>query len=644
MVAVGGGAAGEHAGTVFGDEQGEAHRARRGEPAAPRRARGVDVQVEGYAGVSDQARVRGPGQEVVETLGQRGLVATRREDGRERVAGRPRLAQVGVVGVDRLRLVVGAEQGGQLYRRGQEVAVARTGRGVGEREGEVGPAPESEGHAVTVLAVKPVTPTTRLLVVATASRLADEAAGVAVVLHVVARTGDPRLAGLVVAAFALPTLVTGPVIGAYIDRLRSPRPLFVANQAILAGALTGILLAAGRAPGAVLVGLGLLAGLTAPVLTGGFSGLVPRLVPPAPAPPHPAGPVGADALAPSAPAHAGWSGAADGAAAGGPADRRRVRALARANAVDTASYEVAGLGGPALVAALASLAGAGPALAAAAATAVAGVALVAVAPMPRRPAPRPAPLPMAAEPPAMTGAGGALAAEGAGGGWSSGAGLAAKRSERCPAGATVAPTADPGRDESLPAAVRAGLALLWRVPVLRAATVATTFGYAAQGLLPVAFPLLAVHFGHQTAQGAWFLTALSAGSLAGAAVSARLVERFAPVRVLVGAMAALGVTLAGVAAAPGLGTALAVATLGGVATGPLLAATLAVRQRSVPSGRYAQVAATAASLKVGAFALGAAATGPVLAAVGPRTAVLLVGLAQLAALAPLLPLARRHRH
>jgi len=196
----------------------------------------------------------------------------------------------------------------------------------------------------------------------------------------------------------------------------------------------------------------------------------------------------------------------------------------------------------------------------------------------------------------------------------------------------------------LPAAVRAGLALLWRVPVLRAATVATTFGYAAQGLLPVAFPLLAVHFGHQTAQGAWFLTALSAGSLAGAAVSARLVERFAPVRVLVGAMAALGVTLAGVAAAPGLGTALAVATLGGVATGPLLAATLAVRQRSVPSGRYAQVAATAASLKVGAFALGAAATGPVLAAVGPRTAVLLVGLAQLAALAPLLPLARRHRH
>jgi MFS family permease len=443
------------------------------------------------------------------------------------------------------------------------------------------------------------------MVTATGSRLADEAAAVAVVLHVVARTGDPRLAGLVVAAFALPTLVTGPLLGAVLDRLRTPRPLFLANQAVLAAALAGILLLAGRAPGWALITLGLLAGLTAPVLTGGYSALVPRLP--------------------------------------------NNRGLARTNALDAASYDIAGLGGPAAVAAIASLAGAGSALAAAAALAAAGVVLVAIAPMPGPTA-----------------------------------NLAAKRSERSPAGATVAPTTDPGpllnsdpptagsgplsnsvlpnagpgplSNSDLPSAgaelrldsdstlrdrgpffseVRNGLALLWRVRTLRATTAATTLGHAAQGLLPVTFPLLAIHFGHPAAHGAWFLTALSAGSLAGALASVRLLARRPPVPVLAASLATLGLALVGVAAAPTLPIALVVAAVGGVATGPMLAATLAVRQQSVPIGRYGQVVATAASIKVGAYALGAAATGPVLTWLPPRGVLLLVGAVQFAAL-PLL--------
>ncbi|HEV7712673.1 MAG TPA: hypothetical protein VGP16_31055, partial [Asanoa sp.] len=60
-----------------------------------------------------------------------------------------------------------------------------------------------------------------------------------------------------------------------------------------------------------------------------------------------------------------------------------------------------------------------------------------------------------------------------------------------------------------------------------------------------------------------------------------------------------------------------------------------VRQQSVPIGRYGQVVATAASIKVGAYALGAAATGPVLTWLPPRGVLLLVGAAQFAAL-PLL--------
>ena len=381
-----------------------------------------------------------------------------------------------------------------------------------------------------------VTAVTRVLTAATAARLANEAAAVAVVLHLVARTDDAALAGLVVAAFALPTLVTGPILGAHLDRLAAPRALFVANQAVLAGALTGILLLAGHAPGAVLVALGLLAGVTAPVLTGGFSTLLPRVA--------------------------------------------RGDRLPRVNAADAVSYDLAGIAGPALVAAMAGLAGAAPALAAAAAVAAAGVALATLAPMP---------------PPAVA-----------------------------------------ARPERLAAAVRDGTALLWRLPALRATTVSTTVGHGATGLLPVTFPLLAVEFGHPTAHGAWLLTALSAGSLVGAAASARLLRRFPPPSVLAASLAGLGAALGAAALAPNLPVALALAAAGGVAEGPVLAATLAVRQRCVPDGRYGQVVATAASLKVGAYALGAAATGLLTAAVAPRGVLLLVALAQLAATVPLL--------
>jgi MFS family permease len=373
-----------------------------------------------------------------------------------------------------------------------------------------------------------------LLSAATVSRFADSAATVAVVLLVIARTGDAQLAGLVVAAFALPTLVTGPVLGAYLDRARAKRLVFAANQLLLAGTLAGILVLAGRVPGAVLIGLGLLAGLTAPVLTGGYSSLVPLVVPPG--------------------------------------------RLPRANAADAASYDVAGLGAPALIATIASGAGAGPALAAAAGIAAAGLLLVLAAPMP---APSP--------------------------------------------GTGVRPA------EPLAAALVDGLRLLWRVPLLRATTVATTLSEAAQGLLPVTLPLLAVQLGHPAAHGGWLLSAVSAGSLAGALASVRLLALARPELVLAGALGAFGVLLAVAALVPTLTAAVAVAALAGIAAGPVLAATFAIRQRSVPAHRYAQAVASAASLKVGAFALGAAATGPLAAVLTARQLLLTVAAGQVLA-------------
>src|SRR3984957_15519505 len=387
-----------------------------------------------------------------------------------------------------------------------------------------------------------------LLVSATVSRLADQSASIALVLLVIARTHNPRLAGLVVAAFTVPTLVTGPVIGAYLDQLTAKRALFAANQITLAAALTGVAVLAGHAPGAVLIALGLLAGLTAPVLTGGFSSLVPLVVPPG--------------------------------------------RLRRANGLDAASYNVAGLAGPAVVAVLAGAAGAGLALSAVAGIAALGLVLVLGVPMA---ATRPGP-PHQAE------------------------------SDE-PVQAVIG---------SLRGAVADGLRLLRDVPLLRSTTIATTLSMLSQGLLPVTLPLLAVRLDHPASAGAWLLTALSAGGLAGSLASGRMLAWRSAPTVLIGSLAACGVFLAALAAAPGFGLALGLAVLAGAADGPILAATLAVRQRTVPADRYAQTAATPASLKTGAYALGAAAAGLLAGALTARQLVLVVGIGQLLALVPFL--------
>ena len=69
---------------------------------------------------------------------------------------------------------------------------------------------------------------------------------------------------------------------------------------------------------------------------------------------------------------------------------------------------------------------------------------------------------------------------------------------------------------------------------------------------------------------------------------------------------------------------------------PILAATLTVRQRTVPPDRYAQTAATTASLKTGAYALGAATAALLVGVLTARELVLLIGIGQLIALAPFL--------
>jgi MFS family permease len=366
---------------------------------------------------------------------------------------------------------------------------------------------------------------------ATLGRVADEMLPIAVVLLVLDRTGSPALAGATVAASSLPTVLSGPVLGAWLDRTRYRRSALAANQLLLAAALLAMLAAAGRAPGWVVPALALAGGIGAPMLTGGITSMIPLLAPPA--------------------------------------------LLPRANALEAVSFGGAAVLGPALAAAVAARSG--PAAAVALEAAVALLGLLAIARM--RPAPRPA-------------------------------------GEE--AGATT-----------LSAAVRAGLAHLARTPVLRGVTLATSVAMGAQGLLPIALPLLSERLGAGRGAGGYLFAAVELGGIAGALVVGRIGAAWQPRRVVLGGIALVGLGTAGIALAPSFTAALAVAGASGLAAGPSFAALFAVRQRWSPPDLRGQIFTTGASLKIGAFALGAALAGPVVTGAGPRGAILATGVIEL---------------
>ena len=87
---------------------------------------------------------------------------------------------------------------------------------------------------------------------ATITRLADDMFSVGVVLLVLDRTGSAGLAGATVAAVTLPSIVSGPLLGAWL---------------------------AGNAPNWTLPLVALVAGATWPLSFGGFTSLIPVIVP-----------------------------------------------------------------------------------------------------------------------------------------------------------------------------------------------------------------------------------------------------------------------------------------------------------------------------------------------------------------------------
>ncbi|MEV7197589.1 MFS transporter [Streptomyces sp. NPDC093510] len=382
-------------------------------------------------------------------------------------------------------------------------------------------------------------PATRRLIhylgVAVPVRLADEGARIGLVLLALDRTRSAGLGGALVAALMIPHVVAAPVVGALADRVRRRR-LFHASCLFAYGlglAVTAV--AVGRVPAGYALALLAATGCCAPLVTGGLTSLLGELL---------------------------------------PADR-----LSRAFSIDSTSYNLAGICGPALAAALSAAAGPDTAL----------IAL---------------------------GAAGAFA------------GLAMTTLPLAPRTAATEPGA-----RLRPADMATGLLELVRNPPLRAVTWSSSAGQLGVGALPVLTALLAEQYEAGWAAGG-LMTAFATGALVGSLIYAlRPWTESRPERVVLACLTATGVPLALAATNPALAVTAALFALAGACTGPLFSALLAARERYAPTEVRTQIFTLGAGLKSTAAAGGAAVAGAVS---GVGTSALLLAVAASQVLATLL--------
>lgn len=113
----------------------------------------------------------------------------------------------------------------------------------------------------------------RYLTSAGLARLADEMVVITLALLVWSRTGSELLTGVTTAAYAVPAVVTGPLLGAWLDRTRSPLVALAGNQFLLAVMAVGLIVV----PAPAMPVLAFVAGLTLPMTSGGFTSMLPRL-------------------------------------------------------------------------------------------------------------------------------------------------------------------------------------------------------------------------------------------------------------------------------------------------------------------------------------------------------------------------------
>jgi MFS family permease len=101
---------------------------------------------------------------------------------------------------------------------------------------------------------------------------------VGVVLLVLERTDSPSLAGFTIAAATMPGMVSGPFIGAWLDRTGRRSLIYTIDRFVLTAVLLAILAVAGHVPGVIVLVLALITGITLPVTMSGFTSMIPLIV------------------------------------------------------------------------------------------------------------------------------------------------------------------------------------------------------------------------------------------------------------------------------------------------------------------------------------------------------------------------------
>ncbi|WP_433008198.1 MFS transporter [Kribbella sp. CA-294648] len=119
----------------------------------------------------------------------------------------------------------------------------------------------------------------RYLLAATLARVGAEMVAFTLVLLVLERTDSAALAGLTGAAYALPAVITGPLLGAWLDRTQYRRTALAVSQAVLGAVMLAMLAVVGHTAAWVTPVLAAVAGTTLPLVSGGFTSMLPSLVP-----------------------------------------------------------------------------------------------------------------------------------------------------------------------------------------------------------------------------------------------------------------------------------------------------------------------------------------------------------------------------
>lgn len=337
-------------------------------------------------------------------------------------------------------------------------------------------------------------------------RLADEGARVVLVLFALERAGSAALGGLLVASLLIPHVVAAPLVGLVTGRASRPALATAGGALLFALSLVATAAFVGALPTGVIVAVLVIGGSCGPALTGGLSSQLPELV---------------DAAV-----------------------------LPRAFGLDSFTYNISGIAGPAVAALVASLAGAVPAtLTLAGSLGLGGMLLLTL-------------------------------------------------------NIRNHPTAD--RTDSR---FTAGIKAVVRDRVLAIVTSASSLGQLGPGAAPVVAGVAAAAVGRPSTSG-WLVTAVAIGGLFG---SLLWTVRPAPVRrsplVVMLAMIGMGIPLGLAALSHSLLVTGVLFGLSGAMLGPFVGALFTIRHDRAPKDARAQVFTTGAGLKTTTAALGAALAG-----------------------------------